>query len=232
MLDTDKLAQEAAGRDDLRNQLISDYTPFILSCASKVSGRRITRSDDEWSVALSAFSEAIDSYNMAKGSFLSHARLVITRRLIDQQRARMRVREIAVPPETFAEEEESRPVYRVVSVVDEEPDGSLKDELILANDVLNAYGFSFMDLAGHTPRKSRPRGECADAVGTMRGRPPLVDQMRLKRQLPLARLCELCSARKKTLSLFRWFVIAATEILLRDFPSLRRYFTTFMKEAE
>ncbi len=42
--------------------------------------------DEELSIALMAFNEAIDGYDTSKGSFLSFAKLVINRRLIDYLR--------------------------------------------------------------------------------------------------------------------------------------------------
>lgn len=69
-----------------------------MKCASTVTHKYITKSDDEWSVVLSAFAQAIDNYNIGKGSFYSFAELVIRRRLIDYVRSVAEARELGVTP--------------------------------------------------------------------------------------------------------------------------------------
>ncbi len=226
------LARESQNNPARREQFIDDYAAFILSCAAKAVGRSVSKSDDEWSIALSAFNEAIDCYDFVKGSFLSHARLIITRRLIDYRRASKRNREIPVPPESFLRDGAGAVDYAVVYVEDDQSDQTLREELLFANQVLKEYGFSFFDLAGHTPKKSQPRDECSDAVNCLIDEAPLLKWMREKRRLPLNRLADACGARKKTLSFFRFFVITGAEILTRDFPSLKRYFSFIRREAK
>ena len=81
---------------------INKYESYILKCASNVSNRYISKSHDEWSIALIAFNQAIESYDMDKGSFLSFAKLVIRRRLIDYYRSQSKFnQEIPVRGEVF-----------------------------------------------------------------------------------------------------------------------------------
>ena len=60
---------KAKGNDDVLADLIEANRSFILRCASETTHRYITDSDDEWSVALLAFSEAVRDYEGEKGSF-------------------------------------------------------------------------------------------------------------------------------------------------------------------
>lgn len=48
---------------------IEAYQPFILRTVSKYAGFLVTRSDDEFSIALLAFYEAVKHYDPAGGSF-------------------------------------------------------------------------------------------------------------------------------------------------------------------
>ena len=52
-------------------EFIAEYEVFILHTAHKSAGRYITKTDDQWSIALSAFHEAINSYDFEKGAFLT-----------------------------------------------------------------------------------------------------------------------------------------------------------------
>ncbi|MEW9672984.1 hypothetical protein [Ammoniphilus sp. 3BR4] len=66
-----KLAQE--GNQEVRNLLIQQSTAFIAQVTYKVCKRYIdSTKDDEFSVALAAFDEAVMQYTKEKGSsFLS-----------------------------------------------------------------------------------------------------------------------------------------------------------------
>ena len=59
---------------------------FILRTASTVSRRYVTKEDDEWSIALQAFAQAVQDYDPEKGSLQGFAEVVIRRRLTDQFR--------------------------------------------------------------------------------------------------------------------------------------------------
>ncbi|GAI10336.1 unnamed protein product [marine sediment metagenome] len=73
------------------NKLISEFKPFIASVAQKKVGRYLEYGvDDELSIGLIAFKEAVDSYDENKSKFLSFAKLVINMRLIDYYRKQKR----------------------------------------------------------------------------------------------------------------------------------------------
>ena len=62
----------------------------------------VTHSDDEYSVALLAFYEAIKGYDPASGPFGAYASLVIGRRLADHYRSQHRFdAETPLAPQTF-----------------------------------------------------------------------------------------------------------------------------------
>lgn len=74
---------------DERNKLIEEYKPFIASTVQKKVGRYVKYgTDEELSIGLMALNEAIDCFNQEKGNFLTFAKVIINRRLIDYQRKR------------------------------------------------------------------------------------------------------------------------------------------------
>jgi DNA-directed RNA polymerase specialized sigma24 family protein len=106
----DRAAAQAAGDPAALDGFVRKYESFILKCASNTSKRYITKSDDEWSVAMEAFCSAIASYSYEKGSFLSFAELLIRRRLIDYFRLEQRrLAEFPVHPAAFTGEGEDAP---------------------------------------------------------------------------------------------------------------------------
>ena len=82
-------------------RLVESQKQWILRTASKSAGRYLTDSDDEWSIALMAFSEAVQSYEGGKGSFRGFAAIVIKRRVLDYLRSQSRFDELAVTPDAF-----------------------------------------------------------------------------------------------------------------------------------
>jgi RNA polymerase sigma factor len=73
----------------LRNKFIDDYKPFILKCVYKLVGKKDNLvQSDEYSIALIAFNEALDSYDSDKNTlFISFSKEIIRRRIIDYLRS-------------------------------------------------------------------------------------------------------------------------------------------------
>jgi RNA polymerase sigma factor len=143
MREIDNIAVNAKVDEKLMNNFISQYENFIIKCASSAAHSYISKSDDEWSIALHAFTEAIRNYSMEKGSFLNFAELVIRRRIIDLIRSRSRYSsEILTNPILFnsdMEEEEDYSLKKEISekITETTTDNSLKLEIELSNDFHN-----------------------------------------------------------------------------------------------
>jgi RNA polymerase sigma factor len=80
------------GDEELRERFIEDYKPFILGCISRQMNAYVdTQNNEEFSIGLIAFNEAIDRYDRTKGeSFFGFAELVIKSRLISYKRKEMK----------------------------------------------------------------------------------------------------------------------------------------------
>lgn len=227
----------AAKEDDACfTQLVEEHRAWILSCASKAAGRFVTDSDDEWSVALMAFSEAVQSYDPQKGSFQSLASVVIRRRVTDYLRSQGRYgAEIVVMPGAFdgeLEEEDATGVnlhvqQRVAEAsMAEAFDDSVhraREEIAEMQNILREYGFSFFDLAECSPKAEKTKRSCAQAIRTMIASAILMAKMRLKRLLPIRELSEQSGVLRKILDRHRRYIIAGSEILDGDFPILASY---------
>ena len=221
-----------------REELIGKYEETILRTAAAVSRRYVSRSDDEWSVALCAFSHAIDVYDGTKGDFLPFAQMLIRRELVDAFRSDSRhAAEMSVAPHVLdgsAEpEEDTESVYlAVVRESMEASERSLHDEIVAANAMLSEYGFRFFDLTECSPKQEKTRQECAAAVrGLLRDPPLLVELLRKNRKLPAAELHRLSGVSSKALDKYRKYIIMAALILSDDYPQLAEYLK-FVKEGK
>ena len=100
-----------------REQLIKYYRPFYLRVASSVAKRYLVLGrDDEASIAMLAFDEAINSYDPEAGaSFLSFAEIVIKRRMIDFFRRKSKTKDEIPMSSLETDEGETSVMQRIES---------------------------------------------------------------------------------------------------------------------
>lgn len=218
--------------DDLIRQ--NEYT--ILKYSSRITGRYITKKDDEWSIALFAFSQAMKTYELEKGSFISFAQLLIKRRLIDYSKSQGKFKpEVFVDPIVFdtEPEEEEEDLSIRISVADKvatQESDDLKLEIEAANQTFLEYGFTFFDLTDCSPHAKKTKTCCAKAVGYMLENPMLVNELRTSKQLPLKIIEKYVKVPRKILERHRKYIIAAIEILSGGYPYLAEYLQYIRKE--
>src|SRR5699024_3559593 len=148
-------AQEGDGT--IQNFLLRSYQPFIATCVSEVCKRFIdTKKDDEFSIGLWAFNEAILSYAPERGcSFLSFAKLVVKRKVIDYIRYIKRKQPFISLDETYDAEqmENPREIAAVKRKYAQEQDWTqLKEELMDYKANLGKYKLSMTELATIAPK--------------------------------------------------------------------------------
>jgi RNA polymerase sigma factor len=231
----------AKENDDALADLIGANRAFILRCASETVHRYITDSDDEWSVALMAFTEAVRDFEGGKGSFRGFAALVIKRRVLDYLRSQSRCDELAVTPEAFdgsLDEDTAGGVeLRVQQRMAEESRAALDDtseraraEIEAMQEILKGYGFSFFDLAESSPKTEKTKRSCGAAIRTLLAAAALLAKMRLAHLLPIKELSDASGVVRKILERHRKYIIAGTEILDGDYPILAGYLS-YVKEG-
>ena len=83
MRELDKQIIEIRNDRNALEEFIISQEGFIIKTATRITKRFVSKSDDEWSIALSAYLEAIEKYDIEKGSFVPFAEMIIRSRLID-----------------------------------------------------------------------------------------------------------------------------------------------------
>lgn len=219
MRELDQAAVAAVDDPERIESFIRQHESFILRCAARTAGRYISRQDDEWSVALSAFYTALQKYDYQAGSFLAFAQMVIRRKLIDHYRSQAR-HESEVQVEELEE-----------SCSEQTADDSIRLEIEAIAQPLGRYGIQFMDLADCSPRARKTRAACAKAVSHLLHNPLLINELRASRHLPLKAL-ERLGIPRKGLERHRKYIIAAAEILSGDYPCLAEYLSYIRKEEQ
>jgi len=231
-MEINEKALAAANNERVREELIEENRQTILRMACLASHKYVSESDDEWSVALYAFSKAIDSYDAAKGDFLGYANVLIKRDLIDHFRKSSKFfPETSVSPEimegdgrSYDGEDALDPVAQEASKAllqsAKEPVISIADEIRAANEELKKYGFRFMDLTECSPKQEKTKRECAKAVRCVLGDDELLKKLKDSAQLPIRIVKERTGVSVKTLDRYRKYIIMAVVMLSGEYPAI------------
>ena len=193
------------------DDFIKKYEPFILKSASKTCKRYITKSDDEWSIALFAFHKAIQNYKDDKGSFFTFSERIIHNALVDYFRKQGKFHQeiqVEILPET-----------KEVSTVKVD----IKDEINSITPVLKSYNISFMDLTLVSPKAKKTKEACSKVVVYLLDHPLLINHMQEEKQLPIKIIQKNLKLPRKLLERHRKYIIAVVEILKGDYPYLSEY---------
>ncbi|MCL6451052.1 MAG: RNA polymerase sigma-I factor [Acetobacteraceae bacterium] len=219
------LERAKRGDADARERLIREYTPFVLRVCSRATRRFIRLGeDDEASVGLIAFNQAIDAYDPREGPFLAFAQTLIRRRLVDHYRRERKHASAREPLEAadgaglaaagrLAAEEYSRQTEA----------WERREEIQRLKEALAGFGLTFAQLVRASPRHRDARERAQAAARTLVLRRELWNYTLAHRALPLQSLEEASGVGRKTLERYRRYIIAVALILSGDFPCLGEY---------
>ncbi len=216
------------GDQTLQNKLIEDYKPFIAKNVSAVCKRYINDSDDEFSIGLIAFNEALEKYSKEKGSsFLSFSELLIKRRVIDYIRKEARVRNVNFISNGETDEEGAQSKLEAHLSVDDYQrkmeQEQRKEEILHFHKVLQEFGLSFQELLEISPKHSDARQNAIMVSKVVVDHPELLQTLFEKKQLPIKQLESKVTVSRKTIERNRKYIIAMTIILSGDYVYLKDY---------
>lgn len=227
MRNIDENAIQAQTDKQYLDIFISKYETYILHIAHKVTGSYITKRDDQWSVALLAFHEAVKSYDYDKGAFLPFAETVIRRRLFDYARQQSRHGcEVLIDSYTVDSDMESGShtvKYEVMKKTAIHQESDEKLEIKMISEVLSGYGITFKELVAASPKSVKTKAICRQAVLFLAENSDLIKQMRKTKTLPLKIMEKNKRLPRKVLERHRKYIIAGAEIIYGDYPVLRGY---------
>jgi len=200
------------GRQEEIDLLVREYKPFILSTVQKSTGKNyITEQDDEYSIALMAFAEAVRLYREDKGNFLAFAANVIRMRCIDYYRKEKKHWENLAYPDSDEDKPEDNLLYK--QAIDNH---ALEDEARLRAMEIEQYqqelanwGISLNELVRLSPKHKNTRQQCGKIVAYLQKDRELLRQLFQKKQLPLADIVKNIRVPRKLAEKFRKYIIAS-----------------------
>lgn len=201
------------------NELIENHMPFIIKSISEVTGRYVScENDEELSVGLLGFHEAIERYDNEKGHFLSYAKLVIGSRIKNYLKSENKHQHSSLDDL----------LDKGVDIKDEyfEPkeDNSLLLEQInkLKNEI-SSFGFTFEDLVNEAPKQQATRKNAIMLAEQISVEEEFTSFMYLKKRLPITRIVAKFSVTEKVIKRSKKFIISVVIIIDKNFNALKNW---------
>ncbi|MGA5688042.1 RNA polymerase sigma factor SigI [Cytobacillus pseudoceanisediminis] len=216
------------GDTALNNELIESYKPFIAKTVSSVCKRYIHESDDEFSIGLIAFNEAIQKYSPDKGSSLiSFSEVLIKRRVIDYIRKQSKFQNLSFNGGSNLEDDDGgSAIEDELSIEDfrKKTDEELrKEEILQFTQILQEFDLTFSDLIEQSPKHADARKNAMTVAKILVENDELKNILYDKKKLPIKQLESYVSLSRKTIERNRKYIIAISLILTGDYIFLKDY---------
>lgn len=89
---------------------------------------------------------------------------------------------------------------------------------------LYPFGFTFFDISKSSPRKSKDKYNCADAIRTLIDNQQLMGTMLQKGYLPIRLLSKSSHVSSKAIEAHEGYIVMASLVLTGNYPDLQSYF--------
>lgn len=220
LFDSNALISGAQKGDSLcREKLIKKHYHFIARVCSNVCNRYLSwENDDELSIGLLAFNEAIDAFDTEGNTkFTTFAGGVIKRRLIDYFRKQAKF-EKEILPSDLQESNELELGINVKSISiyhESKTQENLATLITYYQELLKEYGIDLNKLPEDSPKHRDTRESLVKAAHTLVQDGPMLNYLQKYGQLPIKLLCESTGLSRKVLERGRRYIIA-TALILSD----------------
>jgi len=220
------------GDHALREQFIADHLPFIKRIVRRATHSFFVEQEDEYSIALSAYNQAIDHYQVGGDvPFEPYARLLIKNRLLDWFRKQSRTNhEIAL---SEADTEDGIALEERLAdpkSVDVQQKIECEESMIQLQARLQQFGLSLPTLVARFPRHQDSRLLCVRLARQLSEDTSLYDQMVKTHRLPGAELSRKCATPLKTIEKNRASIIFLTQLMHSELQTIKSYLAHFEEE--
>ena len=231
-----KIVQQVyAAKEDVQaaDRLIGTYLPFIKTETAKFLKRPpIEGHDDEFSIAMIAFHEAIGGYSRTRGAFLKYAAMLIRSRLIDYSRREQRHSRV-ISLDAPAREENTTLGEVLVGERDPHEETASRDatraEIEELARQMKEFGVDLSDVADNCPKQQRTLDACRKALQYARENPELLDDLLKTKRLPIGQLAAGSGVERKTLERHRKYMVALLLIYTNGYEIIRGHLKQVMK---
>ena len=199
---------------EVADALIRQYMGFIRAETIKFMKRApIEGQDEELSIVMLAFYEAILNYERKRGAFLAFASRGIRNRLIDYYRKEKRHAKLVSLHEPLQDDEED--TLKIDHLEDPKNEiemthqrAAAKEEIEEFERQLHTFGISFSEVADNCPRQKRTLQACEKVLSAAKQNPDLLNEMLHTKKLPITALVQHSGVDKKTIERHRKYLVA------------------------
>lgn len=206
------------GNVESRELLLAAGKERLAGMAAQISGRRLDWSnDDELSIALLAFNDAIDSFQPSRAvPFWGYVKVLVRHRLFDyfRREAKHNHESFLSPGEPGVVTGEFKNAWE--RYVDGESERDRIEELTEYSRCLNDYGLTLEDLAAASPKHRDTKATLIGVAQAVAEREELAARLLTNKQLPIKELMAITGVSRKVLETGRRYIIAVALLLLNE----------------
>lgn len=199
-----------------RNDFIEESIPFIVKTTSSFLGRYVcTDNDEEFSIALIAFNEAIERYDEERGNFWSFAKIVIESRLKNnlQKNARLEASSLEEMTEAGMQiHDDNAKVDKTTS--------DLRDEIMAFKEELSLFGITFEILAKESPKHRDTRDRAVRIGYKVSGDEVIIEKVYAKRRLPIKDVSRKFEITEKIIKRSKTFILSTAVLFFKKYTNL------------
>ncbi|WP_040211133.1 sigma factor [Clostridium polynesiense] len=199
------------------DNMIKEHLPFIISTISSVTGRYISlENDEELSIGLMAFAEAMDKYDEERGSFLSFAKLVIESR-IKNYLAKENKYQDTISLDKLVEQG-----FDVPDIIENpiEDKSILRTEIYRFKEDLKDFGITMELLVDSAPKHKDTRKRAVEVSEKVSEDADLTSFIFEKKRLPIKKISLKYLVTEKILKRSKFFILSVIIIFFRKYRNL------------
>ena len=193
--------------------LIKNNTAFIIKTVSDVTGRYISlEHDDEFSIGLIAFSEAVKRYDESKGNFFPFAKLVIESRLKSYLAAENKYSDMA-SLDYLAE-------LGFEAADPKEDKLELRLEIEAYKEELNYFGLTFESLIEAAPKHIDTRHTAFKVAKASSTNDEIIFKTYETRRLPIRLVSIFTKVSEKIIKHSKQFILATMIVFYKEYSEI------------
>lgn len=199
------------------NEIVEENIGFIINTISKVTGKYVSiENDDEFSIGLMAFVEALDKYNQEKGPFLSFAKIVIESRVKNYLvKEKKKVDVVSID------------LYKEIGIdINNILYNPIEDKTELINEIqqfkeeLNLFKLTMEDLIKEAPKHRDTRENAINVSKKASKDLEVTDFMYEKKRLPIKKISLKYMVTEKVINRSKKFIISLIIIFFKKYRNL------------
>lgn len=212
---------------DKLNDFIEAYKPFIAATVQKKIGRFVSYGkDEELQIALIAFYEAISSYDIKKGNFISFASMIINNRLIDFFRANNK--NLPDLPLTFSDTESDDEITcdineSIRKYEEAELAEYRKMEILQLKAELEGFDISLFDVANASPKQEGTKKIYKEIIKYIMQEESIILDIKNKKYLPIQKISNATGLHRKKLERARNYIITCIVVLTGEYQFIKDF---------